>query len=248
MIQESSLNKSQETAASACDRKQGDASASSVKQQAHRLAENLPHSMDEAKEQAGQAINRLSESFHETSQQMKAQAGDASRRLREQGEGVVEKQKGRVADELACFSEAAHQAAERFDAQDDHNIAGYIHAAGEQLDRVAGYLRERNLNDLMDDAACLARRRPEVFLGGMFVAGLALARFLKASGRTSSRSSSSFGTEMHHESSIPATRQHSEPPVAMETQQSEPIANPLGMSQHCVSETAGRDEDRPTCC
>jgi hypothetical protein len=40
---------------------------------------------------------------------------------------------------------------------------------------------ERSFQDLRRDAEDIARRHPAVFFGGMFVAGLALARFAKAS-------------------------------------------------------------------
>jgi hypothetical protein len=130
---------------------------------------------------------------------------------------LADQQKGRVADEIATFGAAAHRAADKFDEQDDHNIAGYIHAAGEQLDRIADYVRDKNLNQLLDDAGQLAQRRPELFFGGMFVAGLALARFLKASGR-SSRRAAALGTEMHREPTSNVETQHVASSPMMETQ------------------------------
>ena len=47
---------------------------------------------------------------------------------------------------------------------------------------MTGYLRERDLEGLLEDVEQFARRRPEVFLAGTFLAGLLLARFLKSSG------------------------------------------------------------------
>ena len=53
----------------------------------------------------------------------------------------------------------------------------------DQVDRVSQYLRDRDLNTFVRDAETFARRHPDVFLGGTFIAGLILARFFKASER-----------------------------------------------------------------
>ena len=46
-------------------------------------------------------------------------------------------------------------------------------------------ISRRQLNGLVRDAETFARRRPDVFLGVSFLAGLLLARFLKASNHPS---------------------------------------------------------------
>lgn len=51
------------------------------------------------------------------------------------------------------------------------------------MERAAGYLRGHSPADFLDDLGSLARRKPEIFFGTMFVAGLASVRFLKASAR-----------------------------------------------------------------
>src|SRR5690606_3987489 len=45
----------------------------------------------------------------------------------------------------------------------------------------------QDLGQLLDDVEATARRRPELVFGGLLIAGLATARFLKASSRSRSR-------------------------------------------------------------
>jgi len=144
------------------------------------------------KEKAGQAVNRLSETFDETARQAQEQAARTAQRLREQGQTILGQQKDRVAEEISHFGAAAHDAADRLDQENDHNVAHYVHAVADQLDRLAGYLRENNINRFMDDAGRAARRSPELFFGGMFLAGMALARFFKASGKPRRREMESW--------------------------------------------------------
>jgi hypothetical protein len=57
------------------------------------------------------------------------------------------------------------------------------HAIGGQAERLANYLRQRDVRQLVGDAEDFARRSPAVFLGSAFVLGLAASRFLKSSRR-----------------------------------------------------------------
>jgi hypothetical protein len=47
--------------------------------------------------------------------------------------------------------------------------------------RLADNIRQRGVVDMMDDVAVFARRRPALFIGGAFLVGLGIARFLKSS-------------------------------------------------------------------
>jgi hypothetical protein len=76
---------------------------------------------------------------------------------------------------------AFRQAAQKLREEEEPRLAGYTEAIAEQLEDASEYLQRRGPRDLLDDTRRLARRRPELVLGGMFLGGLALARFLKAS-------------------------------------------------------------------
>lgn len=144
---------------------------------------------EDLKRKGQQAANRMSAAVDDAGRQVKEQAGETTRRLKEQGQSIVAQQKDRVAEEIGHFGAAAHEAANKLDQEDDHNVAHYLHTAADQLDGVSRYIRESDTGRLVDDLSHMARRRPEVFFGGMFIAGMAVARFLKASGRPRPRRS-----------------------------------------------------------
>jgi hypothetical protein len=80
------------------------------------------------------------------------------------------------------YAEALRAASERL--RDEGNVlAEPAQKGAEQLERMSSYLREKELNDFLEDLEAFARRKPEVVFGGLFVVGLATARFLKASRR-----------------------------------------------------------------
>ena len=100
----------------------------------------------------------------------------------QRGRELLDRQKEWAAEHLHTGGQAVRRAAEKFREDGDENIAGYIEAAGDEVERAANFLEQRDLGSLLRDAQSCARRQPEWFLGGMFVAGLALTRFLKATG------------------------------------------------------------------
>ncbi len=52
---------------------------------------------------------------------------------------------------------------------------------------------ENGVSDMMDDVAAFARRRPALFIGGAFLIGLGVARFLKSSSESVAPSTSPTG-------------------------------------------------------
>ena len=75
-------------------------------------------------------------------------------------------------------------------------IADAAQTAAEQAERVAQYLRETDVREIVSTVEDMARRQPLVFLGGAFVAGFVAARFIKAAGgigSSANQRSYSFG-------------------------------------------------------
>lgn len=137
----------------------------------------------EAQEAAGQTAQQAKESASAAVEQGKRKTAEYTKQAKDRGMHMLDEQKHNAASQLHTLGEAARRAAGKFRDDHDDNIAGYIDAVADEADRFAGYLEKRDVNSLVHDVQDLARRRPELFLGGMFVAGLALTRFLKASGR-----------------------------------------------------------------
>jgi len=80
--------------------------------------------------------------------------------------------------------------------RDQQLLSSYVERAADQIEQISDYLRDRNVEDFIDDAQDMARRQPALFVGGAFALGFLMARFLKSSssGGASTRSYS-YGSE-----------------------------------------------------
>lgn len=137
--------------------------------------------VERAKESARSTGERLKEGSREAMHQAEEAATNAARQLREQGETLLGRQRERLAEEISHFSAAFRQAADKFEEENDSTVASCTRMLADQTDGAADFIRHATPGNLLSSADSLARRHPEVFFGGMFIAGLALARFLKAS-------------------------------------------------------------------
>ncbi len=109
-------------------------------------------------------------------------AGEVGRELGKTGES----QKARGVDALKRFARAIDSAARELEPQ-SAAVAGAVHEAARKVDGLSDNLSNRDVNELIESAAQLARAQPVLFLGGSVAAGFALARFLKSSSRQGSR-------------------------------------------------------------
>ena len=107
-------------------------------------------------------------------------AADVARKFRDEGERLASEQKQRAARGLDDVGTSIREAAGRFQDGPLAEVGAYMEAAAERVSRASEYLVERRVPDLLRDAEQAVLRRPQLFLGGMFIAGLAVARFLKA--------------------------------------------------------------------
>jgi len=97
-----------------------------------------------------------------------------------QAVGAVEQRKTTAAESLGNVAGALREAAQKLE-EGAGPLGSYAGGAADQVDKVARYLREKDLQALARDTETFARRHPEVFLGGAFLAGVLAARFLKSS-------------------------------------------------------------------
>jgi hypothetical protein len=89
-------------------------------------------------------------------------------------------QKNAGADRLGEVAGAVHGAARSLEAGMPQ-MASYVHDAAVRLEDAAKTLRQRNVDDLIDEVSRFARAQPVLFFGGAMLAGFALTRFLKSS-------------------------------------------------------------------
>ena len=92
----------------------------------------------------------------------------------------VDEQKNRAADGLGGIADVIRTAGNELRGENEA-LASYVDMASDQMRRFADQIRERGVADMMDDVSQFARRRPALFIGGAFLVGLGIARFLKSS-------------------------------------------------------------------
>ena len=92
----------------------------------------------------------------------------------------VDEQKNRAADGLGGIANVIRHSANELRTENEA-LASYVDQASDQLRRFADQIRQKGVADMLDDVHAFARRRPAVFIGGAFLVGLAVARFLKSS-------------------------------------------------------------------
>jgi hypothetical protein len=93
--------------------------------------------------------------------------------------GFVETSKNATASHLEQVADALRAAADRD--EDQAGMADYTRRAADGLARISRTLRERSLGEMIEATESFARRETPAFLAGTFLAGLAVARFMKAS-------------------------------------------------------------------
>ena len=103
-----------------------------------------------------------------------------TRQVTGEGERLVTRQKRRVARELQSIGESIHHAATQLRKGPLDGLGRYADVAAERVARASRHLKERDLEELVEEVEQVARRQPRWFLGGMFAAGFVLARLIKA--------------------------------------------------------------------
>ena len=97
-------------------------------------------------------------------------------------------------------------------------VAGeYVERAARQIERAANYVQKADLREMVDQVEDFARRRPAMFIGSAFAAGLLAARFLKSSRTNTPRSGDQAAMQPYLDREVPA-------PVARET--GRPLSEP----------------------
>ncbi|HYF65776.1 MAG TPA: hypothetical protein VD886_23305, partial [Herpetosiphonaceae bacterium] len=134
---------------------------------------------------AGSTNEPIKEQIGDTVSAVTQQAGEKVGLLADQARQTVTSQvatqKDKASEALSSVAQALRQTGDQLRSNDQGAIGQYAGQAADQIERLSGFLRDRDVNDIMVEAERFARRQPALFLGGAFVLGLIGARFLKSS-------------------------------------------------------------------
>ncbi len=136
--------------------------------------------------QGDQGSQGVAQQAKEQAKSLASEAKDQTVKVAEQArdhvQNLVSEQKDQAAERLGSLAGALREAGRKLnEGEQGGDFGRYADRAAEQVERLSSYLRDNDLRGFVRDTEEFARRRPEVFLGGALLAGLALARFLKAS-------------------------------------------------------------------
>ncbi len=139
-----------------------------------REREELGRQTRQAKDEA---TRKAGEAYEDLKAGTKRMANDSTAYLSK----MVGEQKSGLVIKLEEYRDAANAAAGKLDSDDDQKAAERVRQVAGGIGKIASYLRESEPSRLFSDAGALARKRPEIVFGSMFLAGLGIARFMKAS-------------------------------------------------------------------
>jgi hypothetical protein len=89
---------------------------------------------------------------------------------------------------MSDVADATRQVAQTLRERDDAMIARYTDTVADQVEELVQYVQDLEPGKVLRDLEGIARRQPVLFYGGMFLAGVAISRFLIASVRSSNGS------------------------------------------------------------
>lgn len=136
-----------------------------------------PPIADQVKEQAHQAMDQGKQAV----QQGKEMAGGLLDRAREQVKTQLGTQKDNATTGLNDVAQALLLSSNHLQEQGQGGVAHYADTAAEKITSLSGYLRQREVDDVLNEVQNFARQKPALFLGSTILLGLVVGRFLKSS-------------------------------------------------------------------
>ena len=135
--------------------------------------------------QVGQAAEQAKEQAKEQSQQLaqqaRQQASNLASRGTEQAKSQLANQKHNASQRLTPVQAALRETAQQLRNQGQGQVGDYAEKAADQVERFSTYLRQTEVDEIMEEVRGFARRRPGLFLGSAAAVGFFATRFMKSS-------------------------------------------------------------------
>jgi ElaB/YqjD/DUF883 family membrane-anchored ribosome-binding protein len=112
-------------------------------------------------------------------------AQEKASELREQGSARLrdqfDRRSNQTGSQARSLAEALRRSGNDLSGEGNASVSQLTNQAADRIDRVGGYLEQKSGDELMRDIETFARRRPWMLAGLGMLAGVAAARFMKAS-------------------------------------------------------------------
>jgi hypothetical protein len=112
---------------------------------------------------------------------VKAEASKLKSEATTRARSAAETGKSKAAETVDGLAQTVHEAAEQLGARTSPKVATYAHQAADALDGLSSKLREKSVDEILDDTRAFVRKSPAIAIGAAVAAGFIIARFLKAS-------------------------------------------------------------------
>lgn len=131
----------------------------------------------ESPRHSSEAKEEIARTRDDAQQLARSAAHTAERRGREE----IDKLKQQAADKAEEVADALDTGADDLEGNGGESLSGYGHSVASLMRRLAGGLRENDIEDLASEFSDYARRNPAMFLAGSVALGFGISRLLKAS-------------------------------------------------------------------
>lgn len=151
-------------------------------------------------------------------------ARDVATEAQSQARNRIERGKQDAATTLSSVATSLLQSGLQLRDEQQEMASEYVERAARQIERAANYVQHADLREVVDEVEDFARRRPALFIGSAFAAGLLAARFLKSS-RTTQRRKDEAPLDPYMDREVPAAvaREPGRPLSDPETWQEPPL-------------------------
>jgi hypothetical protein len=136
--------------------------------------------------QVAQATEEAEQQTQQLAQQARQQASNLASRTTEQAKSQLANQKHTASQRLMPIQSALRESAQQLRRQGQGSVGDYAERAADQLERFSTYLRQTEVDEILDEVRGFARRRPGLFVGSAAAVGFFASRFLKSSSEEAS--------------------------------------------------------------
>jgi hypothetical protein len=128
-----------------------------------------------------QVTEQAKQQTQQLARQARQQASELASRGTEQAKNQLANQKHDASQRMVPIQTALRETAQQLRKQGQGSVGQYADRAADQVERFSTYLRETDVDEIVEEVRGFARRRPGVFLGSAAALGFFATRFLKSS-------------------------------------------------------------------
>jgi hypothetical protein len=137
-----------------------------------------------ANEQSSQDTSQLRAAFDQATAAAQETGQNVASRAKEHARSYFNDKRDVVTNTMNHVVDATRQVANTLRDRDDSKVADYTESLANQVEELVHYVEGLEPAKVIRELEGVARRQPLLFYGGLFVAGVAISRFLTASERS----------------------------------------------------------------